>query len=51
VCPHPEHLHHALLIHDLIHETVLDVDATGKGSRQVADQLLERGRDPIGVLF
>ena len=43
VRPHPEHLHHALVLEDLIHETMLDVDAPGIGSRQVADQLLERG--------
>ena len=34
--PHPQHLHHAYVLHHLIAQPVLDVDAPGAGSAQIA---------------
>ena len=38
VTPHPQHLHHAYVLHHLIDQPVLDVDASGAGSAQIAHQ-------------
>ena len=44
VRPESENLDDALLLQDLIHQTMLDVDAARMGAGQVAHELLEWGR-------
>jgi len=36
VTPHPQHLHDVVVLHHLIDQAVLDVDASGAGSAQIA---------------
>jgi hypothetical protein len=44
VGPHPQNLDHFVVFNHLVHEAVLDVDATRVGPREVAQQLLVAGR-------
>lgn len=41
--PHPEDLDRPLLWQNLIHESVLDVDSSREGAREVAHELFESG--------
>jgi len=43
VRPHPEDFHRPLLWQDLIHESVLDVDSSREGAREVSHELFESG--------
>lgn len=50
VSPHPEHLHCVLFGEHLVHQPMLDVDATGIGAGQVTNELLEGRRVAERVL-
>ena len=49
VSPHPEHLHSALFLQDLVHEPMLDVDASRVGAGEVTDQLFKRRQRLEGI--
>ena len=47
--PHPEDFHRPLLWQDLVHESVLDVDSSREGAREVSHELFESGRLLAGI--
>jgi len=47
--PHAEHFNDAFVFHDLIDQTMLDINAAGVRAAQIAEKFLERRRFPEGV--
>ena len=48
--PHPDHLYGAFVLEDLVYKAMLHVDPPRKSAREIADELLEGGLIPEGVL-
>ena len=51
MAPKPEHLHDAILIYDLVDQSVLDIDSPGIASIKVALELLKGRRALKGIGF
>lgn len=49
--PHAKHLDYFLFLDDLVYEPVLDIDSTGYGASQIADEALKPWRTSVGVSF
>ena len=50
VRPHAKHFDYLVLSENLVHETVVDVDASGTGPLEVTDQPFKARRSLIRVL-
>jgi hypothetical protein len=48
--PHAKHFDSTFVFDDLIHETVLNIDAPRVGAAQISEEFLKRRRSPKGIL-